>query len=62
LFTAPFNNWSEVDTLFDRTLIIIVKMTKVFSQRRYVMDILYVGIVVALFVLSLLFVKLVEKV
>ena len=62
MFTAPFNNWSEVDTLFDRTLIIIVKMTKVFSQRRYVMDILYVGIVVALFVLSLLFVKLVEKV
>jgi hypothetical protein len=30
-------------------------------QRRYVMDIVYVGIVIALFVLSLLFVKLVEK-
>jgi hypothetical protein len=40
----------------------IVKMNKVFSQRRYVMDIVYVGIVVALFVLSLLFVKLAEKV
>ena len=40
----------------------IVKMNKVFLQRRYVMDIVYVGIVVALFVLSLLFVKLAEKV
>lgn len=40
----------------------IVKMNKVFSQRRNVMDIVYGGIVVALFVLSLLFVKLAEKV
>jgi len=37
-------------------------MNRVFLQRRYVMDIVYIGIVVALFVLSLLFVKLAEKV
>jgi hypothetical protein len=47
---------------FGRNPMMIVKMNKVFSQRRYVMDIVYVGIVVALFVLSLLFVKLAEKV
>ena len=45
-----------------KTPMMIVKMNKVFSQRRYVMDIVYIGIVVALFVLSLLFVKLAEKV
>ena len=47
---------------FGRNPMMIVKMNKVFSQRRYVMDIVYIGIVVALFVLSLLFVKLAEKV
>jgi hypothetical protein len=36
-------------------------MNNVFSRRRYVMDIVYVGIVIGLFVLSLLFVKLAEK-
>jgi hypothetical protein len=38
-----------------------VKMNIVFSQRRNVMDIVYGGIVIGLFVLSLLFVKLAEK-
>ena len=47
---------------FGRNPMMIVKMNKVFSQRRYVMDIVYVGIVIGLFVLSLLFVKLAEKV
>ncbi len=40
----------------------IINMNEVFSQRRYVMDIVYVGIAAALFVLSLPFVKLAEKV
>jgi hypothetical protein len=38
------------------------KVNKVFLPRRYVMDIVYIGIVAALFVLSLLFVKLADKV
>jgi hypothetical protein len=42
--------------------VMIAKMNKHFRKGGNVMDIVYIGIVVALFVLSLLFVKLAEKV